>query len=71
MILDRAIGYARGAGPNDGPDTDKLEVSTDTPFNIFSASKAITAMVIHLLDHRLPLEEQTGHCPGFGPMRRD
>ncbi|MFP6610311.1 MAG: serine hydrolase domain-containing protein [Deltaproteobacteria bacterium] len=69
VILDRAIGYARGAGPNDGPDTDKLKVSTDTPFNIFSASKAITAMVIHLLDqrHLVHLEDPVcDYIPHFG-----
>ncbi len=50
VLIDRSIGYARGAGPGEpGP----AEVCTpDTPFCIFSASKAITAMVIHLLDDR-------------------
>jgi len=52
VILDRAIGYARGGGPHDSPDTRKTAVTTRTPFNIFSASKAVTAMVIHLLDQK-------------------
>ncbi len=52
IILNRAIGYARGNGPHDPPDAPKEPVTPETPFNIFSASKAITAMVIHLLDQR-------------------
>ncbi|MGH3949435.1 MAG: serine hydrolase domain-containing protein [Pseudonocardiaceae bacterium] len=52
IVLDRAIGHARGNGPQDGPDTDKDDVTTETPFCVFSASKAITATVVHMLDER-------------------
>ncbi|HET8592177.1 MAG TPA: serine hydrolase domain-containing protein [Solirubrobacterales bacterium] len=52
VIIDRAIGYARGNGPNDPEDAPKSPMTTDTPACIFSASKAITAMVIHMLDER-------------------
>jgi CubicO group peptidase (beta-lactamase class C family) len=52
VVLDRAIGHARGNGPQDSGDADKVPVTTDTPFCIFSASKAITATVVHLLDER-------------------
>jgi CubicO group peptidase (beta-lactamase class C family) len=52
VILDRAIGHASGNGPEDRPDAKKVACTPDTPFNIFSASKAITAMVVHLLDQR-------------------
>lgn len=52
VVLDRAIGHARGNGPKDAPGAERVPVSTDTPFVIFSASKAITAMVVHLLDQR-------------------
>lgn len=52
VVLDRAIGHARGNGPGDGRDAVRVPVTTDTPFVIFSASKAITAMVVHLLDQR-------------------
>jgi CubicO group peptidase (beta-lactamase class C family) len=60
VVLDRAIGHARGNSPQDRPDAPKLSASTGTPFNIFSASKAITAMVIHKLDeqHVLHLEDR-------------
>ena len=52
VILDRSIGHARGNSPGDSSDTPKVLATPDTPFNIFSASKAITATVIHLLDQQ-------------------
>jgi CubicO group peptidase (beta-lactamase class C family) len=52
VVLDRAIGHARGNGPADPPEADKVPVRVDTPFTIFSASKAVTAMLVHLLDQR-------------------
>jgi CubicO group peptidase (beta-lactamase class C family) len=52
VLIDRAIGHARGNGPDDPPDAAKTLVTPATPFNIFSAAKAVTAMVIHLLDER-------------------
>lgn len=50
VLLDRAIGHASGNGPDDPPDAPKILATPATPFNIFSASKAVTAMVVHLLD---------------------
>jgi CubicO group peptidase (beta-lactamase class C family) len=52
VVLDRAIGHASGNGPDDPPNAPKRPLTTATPFTIFSASKAVTAMVIHLLDQR-------------------
>lgn len=52
VVLDRAIGHASGNGPGDPPEERRVRATTDTLFNIFSASKAVTAMVIHLLDQR-------------------
>jgi CubicO group peptidase (beta-lactamase class C family) len=52
ILIDRAIGHACGNGPHDPPDTPKTPATPATPFNIFSASKAVTAMVVHLLDQR-------------------
>ncbi len=52
VVMHRAIGYARGHGPGDAPDAAKQVVTLDTPFNIFSAAKAVTATLIHLLDER-------------------
>jgi CubicO group peptidase (beta-lactamase class C family) len=52
VVLDRAIGHARGNGPGDGRDSERVLVTTDTPFCVFSASKAVTAMVVHKLHER-------------------
>ncbi|MBF0099357.1 MAG: beta-lactamase family protein [Desulfobacterales bacterium] len=52
IILNRAIGHAEGNGPNDNADTPKVLVTPDTPICLFSASKSITAMMIHLLAER-------------------
>jgi len=69
VIVDRAIGYARGGGPTDARDAEKVLATPDTPFNIFSASKAVTAMLVHLLDqqHLLHLDDPVSHyIPAFG-----
>jgi CubicO group peptidase (beta-lactamase class C family) len=52
VILDRAVGYATGNAPDASAEGAKRLVTTDTPFRIYSASKAVTAMVVHLLDDR-------------------
>jgi CubicO group peptidase (beta-lactamase class C family) len=52
VVIDRAIGHARGNGPDDARAAEKLLVTTDTPFCVFSASKAVTAMVVHKLHER-------------------
>lgn len=52
VVLDRAIGHARGNGPDDAEDAPKSPMTPETPACIFSASKAITAMVVHKLDER-------------------
>jgi CubicO group peptidase (beta-lactamase class C family) len=50
VVLQRAIGHARGNEPGAPRDGERILATTDTPFGIFSASKALTAMVIHKLD---------------------
>ncbi|HKH23246.1 MAG TPA: serine hydrolase domain-containing protein [Solirubrobacterales bacterium] len=52
VVLDRAIGHARGNGPDDPEDTPKAPMTPQTPACIFSASKAVTALVVHKLDER-------------------
>lgn len=52
VVLKRAIGHARGNGPEEGPDIEKVLVTPDTPICLFSVSKAVTAMLIHLLAER-------------------
>jgi CubicO group peptidase (beta-lactamase class C family) len=69
VLIDRAIGHAAGNGPDDPPHGRKLPATTDTPFSIYSASKAVTAMVIHLLDQRRLLHLNDPVCeyiPEFG-----
>ncbi len=48
-IMARSIGHARGNGPSDGPDTPRLIARPDTPMCLFSASKAVTALLMHML----------------------
>jgi CubicO group peptidase (beta-lactamase class C family) len=50
VVLRRAIGHARGNGPDDGPDGEKVLATPDTPMCQFSASKAVTAMLVHHLE---------------------
>ncbi len=52
VMLDRAIGHASGNGPGDARETPKVSATPETPFVIFSAAKAVTATVAHLLDER-------------------
>jgi CubicO group peptidase (beta-lactamase class C family) len=52
VVVNRAIGHASGNGPSDRREVDKVLATPDTPFCIFSTSKAITATVVHLLDER-------------------
>lgn len=52
IVLNRALGYARGNAPDDPPDGEKVLATSETPFNIYSASKLVTAMLIHKLDER-------------------
>ena len=56
VVLNRAIGHGWGNGPSDGPadppDADKVPVTTETPFCAYSAAKAITTTVVHMLVER-------------------
>jgi CubicO group peptidase (beta-lactamase class C family) len=52
VVLNRAIGHARGNGPHDAEDADKVPATPETPFVIYSGSKAITAFVVHMLHDR-------------------
>ena len=52
VILNRAIGHAWGNGPADPPGVEQIPVTTDTPFCVYSAAKAITTTVVHMLVER-------------------
>lgn len=49
IVLERAIGHLRGNGL---PPGDRVPIRYDSLFNLYSGTKAITAMLIHLLDER-------------------
>lgn len=52
IVLNRTIGHASGNGPDDPASMPKQIATPDTPVCLFSASKSITAMLVHLLSER-------------------
>ena len=69
VVIDRAIGHARGNGPKDRADTPKLLATPETPFCVFSTAKGITALVIHMLQERGVLDiadRVTDYIPEYG-----
>lgn len=56
VVLNRAIGHARGNGPDDPEHSEKVAATPETPFLIYSGSKAITAFVVHALVDRGVIE---------------
>lgn len=68
QILHRAIGHASGNGPHDASDQPKVAMTTATPVCYFSASKAVTALLVHLLveQGRVNLMDPVAYyCPEF------
>ncbi len=69
VVLDRAIGHARGNGPHDGESAVKVAATPETPFVTYSCSKAVTAVVVHLLHERGVLDIEapvSEYVPGYG-----
>src|SRR3954451_1491810 len=69
VVLNRAIGHKRGNGPHDPKDAPKEKVTPDTPFCVYSTSKGITALVIHMLHERgaLDIEDPVvKYIPDYG-----
>ncbi len=67
VVLNRAIGHSRGNGPADPPGHEE-PVRTDTPFCVFSAAKAITTTVVHMLVERgaFALDDRVcDYLPGY------
>lgn len=52
VALNRAIGHGWGNGPDDGPDVEKITATTQTPFCVYSAAKALSTTVVHMLVER-------------------
>jgi CubicO group peptidase (beta-lactamase class C family) len=74
VVLDRAIGWARGGGPSDQRGAEQVLATPGTPFCTFSASKAVTATVIHALAERgvIGLDDRvTDYLPEFAGGGRD
>lgn len=73
IILDRAIGHARGNSPQDPEGTPLVKATPDTLYNFFSGSKAVTAMLIHLLqeEDQLHVDEPVAtFIPEFAKRRK-
>ncbi len=74
VVIDRAIGHARGNGPSDRQDTQRVPATPGTPFSIFSASKVMTTVVVHLLEERGLLHVGDRVCeyiPEYAPHGKD
>ena len=69
VVIDRALGHTRGNGIDDPPGTSLVRATPKSLWNLFSASKLVTAMLIHLLDERrlLHLDDKVcDYVPEFG-----
>ena len=62
VVLNRAIGHAWGNGPRDPGDAERVPVTTATPFCVYSAAKAITTTVVHMLVERGELSLDARVC---------
>ncbi|WP_327148336.1 serine hydrolase [Nocardia sp. NBC_01329] len=49
VVLNRALGHGWGNAPGDGPDAERVPVTTDTPFCGFSTAKGVSAAVMFML----------------------
>lgn len=63
LVFNRTIGHAEGNGPDDAPDVPKRLLTPDSPVCLFSASKAVTAVLVHKLaeDGGIRLDERVSH----------
>src|SRR3954447_9086601 len=52
VVLNRAIGHGWGNGPDDPSDAEKVCATTETAFCVYSAAKAMTTTVVHMLVER-------------------
>jgi CubicO group peptidase (beta-lactamase class C family) len=63
VVIDRAIGHLSGNAPGDARSVPKVLAKHDSLYNLYSGSKAVTAMLIHLLDQqgKLHLDDPVAH----------
>lgn len=74
VVLDRAIGHGWGNGPQDPTDAEKIPITTETPFCVYSAAKAMTTTVFHLLAERgvFSLDDRVcEYLPTYTSHRKD
>lgn len=74
VILNRAIGHGWGNGPADSPGAPQIPVRTETPFCVYSAAKAITTTVTHMLVERghFALDDRVcEYLPGYTSHGKD
>ena len=74
VILNRAIGHAWGNGPADPVGTEQIPVGTATPFCVYSAAKAISTTVVHMLVERgaFSLDDRVcDYLPGYTSHGKD
>ncbi|TXH05884.1 MAG: class A beta-lactamase-related serine hydrolase [Nevskiaceae bacterium] len=72
IVMKRAIGCLRGNGP--GERADRVPLSPDAPICLFSASKAISALLVHKLaeDRLLRLDDRVADfIPEFAAHGKD
>jgi CubicO group peptidase (beta-lactamase class C family) len=68
VVLNRAMGHARGHGPKDGDGREAVAATPDTPVLIYSGAKAITATLIHRLHEQGALniaDPVAAYIPGY------
>lgn len=69
VVIDRSIGHVSGNAPGAPADAHRVVATPSTMFNLFSASKMVTAMLVHLCDQRglVHLDDPVAHyIPEFG-----
>jgi CubicO group peptidase (beta-lactamase class C family) len=69
ILMNRAIGHARGNGFEESVGKPLVQAEPTSLFNLFSASKLVTAMLVHLLNQRklLHLDDPVAeYIPEFG-----
>lgn len=69
IVFNRSIGHVFGGGPRDLHDAHKMLLTPDMPVCLFSASKAVTAILIHKLaeDGAIDLDVPVSqYLPEFG-----
>ena len=49
ILMSRGVGHACGNGPKDAPGEPKVLATADTPICLYSTSKGITALLMHML----------------------